>query len=110
VALFKVEKIAPRGPAGKWNVLVAEDMCKACGFCQSVCPVDVFAYRKTTNKIGWFPMYTAHEENCIGCMLCYQICPDFCIDVGLKTDLAAVASPTVGRAGAPPAHQKAAAH
>jgi NAD-dependent dihydropyrimidine dehydrogenase PreA subunit len=29
-------------------------------------------------------MYTAHEENCIGCMLCYQICPDFCIDVSPK--------------------------
>jgi NAD-dependent dihydropyrimidine dehydrogenase PreA subunit len=29
-------------------------------------------------------MFTAKEENCIGCMLCYQICPDFCIDVSLK--------------------------
>ena len=29
-------------------------------------------------------MYVAHEENCIGCMLCYQICPDFCINVERK--------------------------
>jgi NAD-dependent dihydropyrimidine dehydrogenase PreA subunit len=29
-------------------------------------------------------MYVAHEENCVGCNLCYQICPDFCIDVALK--------------------------
>jgi len=88
--LFKPEKKAARGPAGKWDVAVTEDMCKACGFCLAICPVDVFAWRKTANKLGWFPMYTAKEENCIGCMLCYQICPDFCIDVSLKPELATV--------------------
>jgi 2-oxoglutarate ferredoxin oxidoreductase subunit delta len=106
VALFKLEKKAPKGPAGKWDVLVAEGMCKACGFCLNVCPVDVFAYRKTTNVIGWFPMYTAKEQNCIGCMLCYQICPDFCIDVRLKTDIAALTSSTVGCEGVPTANQR----
>ena len=83
--LFKTDKKAPKGPAGRWDVVIGEDMCKACGFCLSVCPVDVFAYRTAPNRLGWFPMYTAHEENCIGCMLCYQICPDFCIDVSPKT-------------------------
>jgi NAD-dependent dihydropyrimidine dehydrogenase PreA subunit len=29
-------------------------------------------------------MVVAKEANCIGCMLCYQICPDFCIDVAVK--------------------------
>jgi 2-oxoglutarate ferredoxin oxidoreductase subunit delta len=43
--------------------------------------VDVFAWRTSTNKIGWVPIRVAHEENCIGCMHCFQICPDFCIDV-----------------------------
>lgn len=89
MALFKAEKKAPRdGVAGKWDVVITEQMCKACGFCLNVCPVDVFAWRKSPNKIGWFPMYTAHEGNCIGCMLCFQICPDFCIDVRLKPALA----------------------
>ena len=50
MALFKAEKKAPKGPAGRWDVVVAEDMCKACGFCLHVCPVDVFAWRKTPNK------------------------------------------------------------
>lgn len=86
MALFKAEKKPPRGPAGRWDVVVAEDMCKACGFCLAVCPVDVFAWRTTPNKLGWFPMVVAHEENCVGCMLCYQICPDFCIDVALKPE------------------------
>ena len=82
--LFKPEKRAPKGPAGRWDVVVGEEMCKACGFCLHICPVDVFAWRATPNKLGWVPMITAHEENCVGCMLCYQICPDFCIDVSVK--------------------------
>ncbi|MFI5400877.1 MAG: 4Fe-4S dicluster domain-containing protein [SAR324 cluster bacterium] len=84
-SLFREEKIQPApGKAGKWNVLVNEDMCKACSFCLAICPVDVFAWRSAANKIGWVPIRVAHEENCIGCMHCYQICPDFCIDVTLK--------------------------
>jgi 2-oxoglutarate ferredoxin oxidoreductase subunit delta len=84
MALFKSDKRPPKGPAGLWDVVIGEDMCKACGFCLSVCPTDVFAYRTTANTLGWFPMYVAHEENCVGCNLCYQICPDFCIDVTPK--------------------------
>jgi 2-oxoglutarate ferredoxin oxidoreductase subunit delta len=81
-SLFRTEKIEPpSGKAGKWNVIVSEDMCKACSFCISICPVDVFAWRQKPNKIGWIPVWVSKEENCIGCMLCYQICPDFCIDV-----------------------------
>ncbi len=84
-SLFRTEKIEPPpGKAGKWNVVVSEDMCKACSFCISICPVDVFAWRNKPNKIGWIPVWVSHEENCVGCMLCYQMCPDFCIDVALK--------------------------
>ena len=87
MALFKTEKKAPSaGTAGKWDVVIGEDMCKARGFCMSVCPVPVFEYRTVPNKLGWFPMYVKHEENCIGCMLCYQICPDFCIDVAVRDE------------------------
>jgi len=82
VALFKTGKMEPPpGKAGKWDVVVTENMCKACSFCISICPVDVFAWRDKPNKIGWIPVWVSHEENCVGCMLCYQICPDFCIDV-----------------------------
>jgi NAD-dependent dihydropyrimidine dehydrogenase PreA subunit len=92
--LFKPEKIAPRGPAGRWDVVVGEEMCKACGFCLQICPVDVFAWRTTPNRLGWFPMVVAKEANCVGCMLCYQICPDFCIDVAVKGTTRAGNGPT----------------
>jgi len=101
MALFKVEKKPPKSmaQAGKWDVVIAEDMCKACGFCQSVCPTPVFEYRPAANKLGWFPMYVKHEEFCIGCMLCYQICPDFCIQVSPK-DEAAESAAVVAAGGA----------
>jgi 2-oxoglutarate ferredoxin oxidoreductase subunit delta len=84
MALFKLEKKPPRGPAGRWDVALAEDMCKACAFCLNICPTDVFAWRTTANRMGWFPVTVAHEDHCVGCMLCYQVCPDFCIDVSAK--------------------------
>ena len=85
MALFKLEKKPPRtAQAGKWDVVIAEDMCKACGFCLNVCPTPVFEYRTAPNRLGWFPAYVKHEEHCVGCMLCYQICPDFCIQVSSK--------------------------
>jgi 2-oxoglutarate ferredoxin oxidoreductase subunit delta len=91
MALFKAEKKQFTKNAGKWDVVIGEDMCKACGFCLNVCPVEVFDWRKSPNKLGWVPMFVATEQNCIGCMLCYQICPDFCINVSPKE----VAAPAV---------------
>jgi 2-oxoglutarate ferredoxin oxidoreductase subunit delta len=88
MALFKVDKRPPRGPAGRWTIDLAEEMCKACGFCLNICPTDVFAWRQGANRLGWVPMYVAREANCVGCMLCYQICPDFCIDVRPKAEAA----------------------
>jgi NAD-dependent dihydropyrimidine dehydrogenase PreA subunit len=54
--------------------------------------VAVFSLRKSPNKLGWVPMFVATEANCIGCMLCFQICPDFCIDVSAKEVAAPAAS------------------
>ena len=79
--LFKLDKKQITRHAGRWKVVLSEDMCNACGFCLNICPVDVFAWRRTPNKLGWFPVYVAHADNCIGCMLCFQLCPDFCLHV-----------------------------
>jgi NAD-dependent dihydropyrimidine dehydrogenase PreA subunit len=101
MSMFRAEKMEPRsGKSGKWDVVVWEDICKACRFCISICPVDVFAWREKPNKIGWVPVTVAHEENCVGCMLCFQICPDFCIDVGVKDGASGNGRPQQADAGA----------
>ncbi|HEV2281860.1 MAG TPA: ferredoxin family protein [bacterium] len=78
----KAKKQLP--PSDKWSVTVERNFCKACRFCIDVCPVDVFQWSKEVNAIGWFPIEVAHEANCVGCMLCYQVCPDFVINVEPK--------------------------
>ena len=101
MSMFRAEKMEPRpGKSGKWDVVLREDMCKACRFCINICPVDVFAWREKPNKIGWVPVTVAHEENCVGCMLCFQICPDFCIDVGDKDGAGGNGRPQQADAGA----------
>ncbi len=81
--LFRTHKVAPKR-LGEFSVSVERDMCKACRFCIEICPVDVFRWSERVNTMGWFPIEIAHEENCVGCMLCFQYCPDFCIDVQEK--------------------------
>jgi 2-oxoglutarate ferredoxin oxidoreductase subunit delta len=83
--LFRTEKIPPiPSMAGKFNVTLARDMCKACGFCINACPTDVFAWSTRINTQSYVPVDVVHEEQCVGCMLCFQICPDFCLNVERK--------------------------
>jgi 2-oxoglutarate ferredoxin oxidoreductase subunit delta len=81
--LFRKEKVPVKHP-GQFEVILTRDMCKACGFCLNVCPTDVFKWDAKVNSAGWFPVEVAHEENCVGCMLCFQLCPDFCLTVERK--------------------------
>lgn len=91
----KAKKQLP--PTDKWSVTVEKNFCKACRFCIDVCPVDVFQWSQEVNTLGWFPIEVAHEANCVGCMLCYQVCPDFVINVEPKHPKA---SPTAAGKGA----------
>lgn len=53
--------------------------CKRCGICAAFCPKKVYTF-----KPGAVPEVTA-EDQCIGCRLCEQRCPDFAVKVGGKT-------------------------
>ena len=79
-SLVKTEKKSYT-PRKAWQVIVNREMCKECAFCLATCPTDVFAWSKTVNNMGWRPVEVVHEEHCIGCMICFQLCPDFCINV-----------------------------
>ena len=79
MALFKAEKRAPKGPAGRWDVVVGEDMCKACGFCVEFCPTNVLALSSAFNSKGYHPPHVVAADKCSGCDLCGMYCPDFAI-------------------------------
>ena len=60
---------------------VQASLCKACGYCQSECPKEVFEQTDQTNAEGYRFMVAAHTENCVGCLTCLMVCPDFAITV-----------------------------
>ena len=56
---------------------IAEDNCKGCGLCVTVCPNGVLAIAKTRlNAKGYPPVEAIQPDKCIGCVSCAKICPD----------------------------------
>lgn len=64
-----------------YDVHVDAALCKDCGYCKQVCGLDVFARSDEFNASGYRPYVAAKAENCIGCLRCLYICPDFAIAV-----------------------------
>lgn len=60
---------------------VNPDFCKACGYCESLCPVHVFKPSGKINAHGYNYMEADKSGKCIGCLRCLAICPDFAITV-----------------------------
>ncbi len=55
--------------------------CKSCGYCREVCHLEVFGLATGFNAKGYRPFEVVNTRNCTGCMKCFYICPDFCIDI-----------------------------
>jgi formate dehydrogenase beta subunit len=64
-----------------YDVHVDAALCKDCGYCKEVCALDVFTRSDDFNASGYRPYVAAKVENCIGCLRCLYICPDFAITV-----------------------------
>jgi 2-oxoglutarate ferredoxin oxidoreductase subunit delta len=63
------------------RVEIQGDLCKSCLYCIKECPKDVIALGKEVNSKGYQYVYAKAPENCIGCAMCAQICPDAVIEV-----------------------------
>ena len=70
----------------KFGVQVDAALCKDCGYCKQVCGLDVFARSDDFNASGYRPYLAAKPGNCIGCLRCIYICPDFAISVGNRRE------------------------
>ncbi len=64
-----------------YDVQVDAALCKDCGYCKDACALDVFARSDDFNANGYRPYVATQAENCIGCLRCLYICPDFAISV-----------------------------
>ena len=66
----------PRGAAFV-PVEVAQQRCKGCELCVSVCPKDVLEPDTTiVNALGYHPIRLTDAAGCTSCALCARICPD----------------------------------
>jgi 2-oxoglutarate ferredoxin oxidoreductase subunit delta len=66
----------------KGKVIFAEDACKGCGLCTSVCPKGIVIMDETRlNAQGYNPAAVSDAEQCTGCASCALFCPDSVITV-----------------------------
>ena len=67
--------------ARKFEVVIARENCKECGYCAEVCGVGTFVPSAGFTQKGYRPMEVKSSEHCVRCFKCYFVCPDFAIDV-----------------------------
>jgi 2-oxoglutarate ferredoxin oxidoreductase subunit delta len=63
----------------KFNVVVKQEWCKSCEICVNICPKQVF-------EMNSFYSQVKDSDNCIGCLQCEKLCPDFAITVTQKQE------------------------
>ncbi len=50
--------------------------CKSCGYCAAQCPRGALTIGNELNE-GGYRHVVIDEEKCIGCGICYSVCPDY---------------------------------
>ena len=57
------------------------EACKSCSYCIISCPKKTLEIGKEVNSKGYLYAQQVRPEDCIGCAMCAQICPDAAIEV-----------------------------
>ena len=61
--------------AGKFLITINSAWCKSCGICVEFCPKKVFELTISDGAVA------VRADDCIGCRMCEQRCPDYAITV-----------------------------
>lgn len=67
--------------ARMFEVVVYDENCKECGYCNEVCGLDVFVPTDHFNSRGYRPVEAKNSKLCVGCLKCFYACPDYAIDI-----------------------------
>lgn len=65
----------------QFDVSLDFEGCKECGYCLSVCHMEVFSPGTRFNEKGYRALEVKQTANCVGCMKCFYSCPDFCMEI-----------------------------
>ena len=63
------------------KVEIVAERCKSCGYCVRFCPKHVLEIGHQVNSKGYEVVEPVRPEDCVGCAICGQMCPDGAIDV-----------------------------
>jgi len=63
------------------RVEIDKEACKSCSYCVISCHKKVLEIGESVNSKGYLYVVAARPEDCIGCAMCGQICPDAAIEV-----------------------------
>ena len=69
----------------KVEISIDGSLCKACAYCIEACPKKILQFATHFNKSGYHPVKIDEKEKCIGCGLCYQVCPEVAITVSRES-------------------------
>ena len=67
-----------------FDVVINSLICKDCGYCREVCSLNIFEQSADFNPSGYKPAVAVHTDQCMGCLRCLYICPDFAITIQEK--------------------------
>lgn len=63
------------------KVTIRSESCKSCGYCVQFCNKDVLSVGEVVNSKGYPYVIIKNPDNCVGCAMCAQVCPDAAIEV-----------------------------
>lgn len=63
------------------KIEILAERCKSCEYCTSVCKRDVLAVGDKANAKGYHYITVKNQDNCIGCLMCANMCPDAAIEI-----------------------------
>ncbi len=57
------------------KIFIVKEFCKSCGICINFCPTQTLGLGEDLK------VEVLRPDNCIGCLVCELLCPDFAISV-----------------------------
>lgn len=62
------------------KITLKRQNCKSCGYCVKACKRSALYISDMANANGYH-MVAVDEKKCIGCGMCYTVCPDYVFNI-----------------------------